>query len=249
MYMEGVKDGKRFMKVAARVSKKKPIIILKGGRTEEGAHAVSSHTGSLAGSDAVYDAVFKQTGVIRVRSMTQMFNFARILSEQPIPRDERVAIITNGGGFGVLATDEVIMKKMKLAKFSEQTSDALSKMLPAYARVNNPLDLVGDADDELYKKALEILEHDPNVDVILCIVLFQTVPMTQKVVDYIIDFAKKKKKPIAVCSAGGEYTAKRAKKLEEHDVPVFDTPSSAVDAIDALVDYSNIRKSRKWTYD
>ena len=243
MYLEGVKEGKKFMSVAKKVTKKKPVIVIKGGRTEAGVKAVSSHTGSLAGDDAVYDAVFKQTGVIRPRHLIEMFDFAKVLSEQPLPKKENVLIITNGGGFGVLATDQVGLKKMKLAELTEKSKREISKVLPSYAKVHNPLDLVGDADDSRFKKALEVAEKDKNVNAILLILLFQTAPITEKVVDYVIEFNKKKTKPLVLCSAGGDYVKKLVKKLEENDVPVFDTPAKAVDALNALIQYSLIKKN------
>ncbi len=242
MYLEGVKEGKKFMKVAKKVTKKKPVIVIKGGRTSAGAKAVSSHTGSLAGNDAVYDAVFKQVGVIRPRHLIEMFDFAKVLSEQPLPKGNRVLIITNGGGFGVLAADQVSLKKMQLAELTEKSKREMIKVLPAYAPVHNPLDLVGDADDLRFKKALEVAGKDKNVDAILLILLFQTAPITEKVTDYVINFNKKKKKPLVVCSAGGNYVKQLAKKLEENNVPVFNSPAKAVDALNALIKYSEIKK-------
>ena len=249
VYLEGVKNGKRFMNAVKKTVKKKPVIVLKGGRTSEGAKAVASHTGSLAGNDKVYDAAFKQSGAIRAKHMIEMFNFARAMVDQPLPQGDRILIVTNGGGFGVLATDQAILKKLKLAELSRTSKQKLKKILPSYAEVKNPLDLVGDADDERYRKALEIIGKDKNVDAVLLILLFQTAPITPKVVDYVIKFSKKKKKPVIVCSAGGEYSEKLIKKLEENDIPVFDCPARAVDALDALVDYSNIRKGKEWTYE
>lgn len=249
VYLEGVKDGRRFMNVAERVVKKKPIIVLKGGKTAAGSKAVSSHTGSLAGSDAVYEAAFRQTGVIRAKHLTEMFTFARALSEQPLPKGNRIAVVTNGGGFGVLAADETILKRLKFAKFSEKSKKILSKVVPSYGGINNPLDLVGDAGDDRYKKALDVFANDDNVDAVMCILLFQTAPITPRVVDHVIKFAKHAKKPIVVCSSGGLYTESMSKILEENGVPVFDTPSLAIDALDALVDYANIKSGREWTYD
>ncbi len=242
MYLEGVKEGRKFMKTAKKVTKKKPVIVIKGGRTKAGSKAVSSHTGSLAGDDKVYDAVFKQIGVMRPRHLIEMFDFAKVLSEQPLPKGDKVLIITNGGGFGVLATDQVGLKKMKLAELTEKSKKEISKILPSYAKVHNPLDLVGDADDERFKKALEVAGKDKNVDAILLILLFQTAPITSKVVDYVIEFNKKKTKPLVVCSAGGNYVKELSKKLEENNVPVFDTPAKAVDSLNALIQYSEIKK-------
>ncbi|MEM0372545.1 MAG: CoA-binding protein [archaeon] len=248
-YLEGVKDGRLFMRVAERAVKKKPIIVLKGGRTKAGSKAVSSHTGSLAGSDAVYDAAFRQCGVIRAKDLTEMFTFARVLSEQPLPKGNRIAVVTNGGGFGVLAADETIFKSLRLAELSERSRRVLSKVIPSYGGIHNPVDLVGDAGDDRYKRALDVLEKDDNVDAVLCILLFQTATITPSVIDHVVRFAKRRKKPIVVCSAGGKYTGEMARRLEEHGIPVFDTPSLGIDALDALVDYSNIKRGREWTYE
>ncbi len=240
-YLEGVKNGKKFMNAVRRAVKKKPVIVLKGGRTEAGSKAVASHTGSMAGSDRVYDAAFKQSGAIRAGSMVEMFDYARAMM-QPLPKGNKVQVITNGGGFGVLAADQVVLKGLKLAELSKKSREQVKAILPKYAGVHNPLDLVGDADDERFKNALKIVGKDKNVDMILLILLYQTAPLTPCVTDHVINFAKKSKKPLVVCSPGGPYTQLQAKKLEENDIPVFDTPATAVNALAALHSYAEALK-------
>ena len=240
-YIEGTKDGKKLMRTAKKVSKKKPILVLKAGKTTAGSAAVSSHTGSMAGSDNVYDAAFRQSGMIRVSSVEEMFDFARVLSEQPVPKGNQILTVTNGGGFGVLATDSIIENGLRLAELSDNSKTKIKKTLPSYARVHNPLDLVGDADPHRYKIALDAIKRDKNVDAVLCITLFQTVSLEPKVVDYIIDFSKKSKKPIVVCSAGGPFVQKQRKGLEKAGIPSYETPARAAKALWCLTEYGNIK--------
>jgi len=240
MYLEGVKDGKKMMRVARNVSKRKPIIVVKGGRTAEGSHAVSSHTGSLAGSDLVFDAAFKQSGMIRAEGIIQMFDFARALAEQPPSHGDRVQIITNGGGFGVLATDEIVEQKLKMAKMSKNTELHLRNKLRKHAVIANPLDLVGDAEPADYKYVLKLIERDKNIDAILCIVLFQTSGMSSEIVKILKDFSDRCSKPIVVCSSGGEYTKRHTRQLEAAGVPTYDAPIRAAQALDAVIKYGHI---------
>jgi acetyl coenzyme A synthetase (ADP forming)-like protein len=242
VYLEGVRDGRKMMKIARQVVKKKPIIVIKGGRTEEGSSAVSSHTGSLAGSDMVYHAAFKQCGMIRADTVTEMFDYARILCEQPSAGGDRIQVMTNGGGFGVLATDAIIQESLKLAEMEDKTRKHIRKHSPEYAVVSNPLDLVGDADPPRYKAALDALGKDKNIDAILCITLFQTLGMRKEIVDVLINFSDKRLKPIAVCAAGADYTKSQTKILESHGVPTFDSPSRAAHALWCLVQYGHILK-------
>jgi len=222
--------------------KKKPILVLKGGRTKEGTHAVHSHTGSLAGDDAVYETAFKQCGMLRIENLMDMFTFADALATQPIPGGDRVQIVTNGGGFGVLATDAIVKEGLSLAQMSEKSNKKIKETVPSYATIGNPLDLVGDADMGRYEVALEALGDDPNVDAILCILLFQTVSLQPEVVRVVRGFASKNLKPLVVCSGGGEYAQKLMKELKEGSVPVFDSPDVAAKALKCLVDYGKIKR-------
>lgn len=242
VYLEGTKNGRRLMNIGKRVTKKKPVIIIKAGRTKEGTIAVSSHTGSLAGADEVYDAAFKQAGIIRANDIGNLFDYAQALSNQPLPNGDNILVITNGGGFGVLSTDEIIARDLKLAKFSEKTKKALKKVLPSYANIHNPLDLIGDADAKRYENVLKIIEKDKNIDAVFCITLFQTVSLEPKVVDVLTKFNKRYKKPLIVCSSGGKYSQKNLERLECLGIPVYDTPTKAADALKVLVDYSRIKR-------
>jgi len=241
-YLEGTKDGRKMMEAAKEIVKKKPILVLKAG-TKESAHAVASHTGSLAGDDAVYDAAFKQSGMIRVDDLQDMFVFADALITQPEAKGPRVQIITNGGGFGVLATDAVVREGMVLAEMSEKSRKKLKDELPPYAVVQNPLDLVGDADMARYEMALEMAGNDKEIDAILCISLFQTVSLQPEVTRVIRGFSSKRLKPIVVCSSGGEYAQDLMQELRAGNVPVFDSPEIAAKALKCLVEYGRIKKS------
>ena len=168
-YLEGITDGTRFIEVARRITKKKPIVAIKAGVTSSGSRAVSSHTGALAGSERAYEAAFKQAGVIRARSMGELFDFAIVLARQPLPRNDKVAIITNAGGPGIMATDAIERAGLSLVSFSNETMENLRKALPPAASVLNPVDLLGDATTDRYKSALEVVLADPNVGTLMVI--------------------------------------------------------------------------------
>lgn len=247
MYIEGIKDGRKFMEVAKKVTQKKPVIAIKAGRTSEGISAVVSHTGSLAGSDEVYTAAFNQCGVIRAYSIEEAFDFARVLVEQPPAKGDRIAIVTNGGGYGVMATDAVIEEGLKLARLSQKTVNMITHrkdVVPPYAVIKNPMDLIGDANAERYQVALDALVEDHNVDAILCIVLMQTVGVESEIVDVIDEISDRRKKPIVVSATGGDYTALHMKMLEKEDVPTFFTPEKAAIALKSLVKYGHILKGK-----
>lgn len=241
MYIEGVSDGKRFLEVASHVSKRKPIIVMKVGRTKSGSKAARSHTGAMAGDDVIYNGVFKQAGIIRVYDMVSMFDIARTLSEQPLPRGPNVGIITNGGGYGVISADEVSEAGLLIPELSSEARKELKKKLPPHAVISNPLDLVGDADVERYKVALEVMENEANIHMVMCNVLFQTAGVQSEIIDVIREFSDRKNKPIVVVSAGGDYTRFHMRMLERSGVPTFDSPRRAALALKALYDYSQIR--------
>jgi len=205
-FFEGIKEGRKFFQTAKKLSKTKPIIALKGGITEAGARAVSSHTGSLAGAAEVYNAVFKQSGLIRASDIEEMFDFARVLSTQPLPKGKKVQIITDGGGFGVLTVDWITNYGLELAQMQSTRIKKLKKSLPPYFVIKNPIDLTGSATKEHYTIALQEAVSDPNVDMIALIALFQLPALTPDIVDVILEFAGKSKKPILVIAAGGRYT-------------------------------------------
>ena len=243
-YMEGVSDGRKFMEVARKVAAKKPVIIFKSGKTKKGSEAAASHTGSLAGSYDIYQAAFKQSGVIEALRIDTIFDFAKALEKQAPAKGKRIAVITNGGGFGVITSDVVVEKGLELAEFSPEAIQALKNVLPAYGSVHNPLDLVGDADQERYRGALEVLVKDKNVDGIVVIALFQTVSLHPTVIDVISAIKAKTQKPIIVCATGGEFTRRCLEDLEEKGIPTYITPERAVKAMWALVKYGEVLREK-----
>lgn len=242
-YFEGVKEGRKFYETTKKLSKKKPIIVLKGGSTEAGTKAVSSHTGSLAGAAEVYKAAFKQAGVIQAEGLEELFDYARILSTQPLPKGSRVQIITDGGGFGVLTADWLIKEGLEMAKMEKKTIERLRKIFPPYVSLRNPMDITGDADTERYREAINAAMDDPNVDIVVPIILFQVPALTPDVVDVVAEAAKGKK-PVIVISAGGRYTEVLKKALEEFGIPTFSYPHAAAKAIRVLVEYGKYKRKK-----
>jgi acetate---CoA ligase (ADP-forming) subunit alpha len=238
VYVESIGRGREFLKVASKVTESKPLIVLKGGTTPEGAHAALSHTGSLAGSAKIYRGVLEQAGAIQAQTVDELFDYARVLAYQPIPKNRKdIAIITNGGGFGVISADEVSRLGLKLASFSPETMKTLQEKLPDYAVPHNPLDLVGDADVERYRFALNAVSSEPDVGVVLVIVLLQTSYIESDVVDAITEAQSTYGKPTIVCTIGGEFTQMLIKMLEADHIPSYVTPERAVNAINALIKY------------
>ena len=237
-YFEGVKEGRKFYETAKKVSMKKPIIALKGGITEAGTKAVSSHTGSLAGAAQIYTAAFKQAGIIQADDLEQILDFARVLSTQPLPHGNRVQIITNGGGFGVLTTDWLVHNGLQLAAMEPATSKKLKKQFPPHYIVANPIDLTGDSTAEVYNLAIQAAIEDPNVDMLCIILLFQVPRLTADVVEYIIEAARKRKKPMIVIAMGGKYTEVLKKTLEDAGIPTYSFPERAATSLKTLYDYA-----------
>ena len=237
IYIEGVKEGRRFYEIAKRHADRKPIIILKGGITEQGSKAVSSHTGSLAGAREIYATAFRQAGMIQADDIEQVFDYARVLSTQPRPKGKRVQIITDGGGFGILATDWSVNYGLELAQMKNKTVSKLMKQFSSYTIVKNPIDLTGAASTEDYRIAINAALADPGVDILMVVVLFQVPMLTPDVVEVLIEANKKKKKPMIVVAAGGRYSAVLKKPLEDAGIPTFSYPGRAAQALRALYDY------------
>jgi len=242
MYLEGSKNGRRMYHMLKDAVKEKPVLIIKAGSSKEGTHAVSSHTGSLAGSDEIYQAAFKQAGVLRTHDMETMFDYAQALSHQPLSKGDNILVITNGGGFGVLATDEIISRGMHMAQLSEGTKKTIKRYLPTYAGIHNPLDLIGDADSRRYEKVFRAISSDKNVDAVMAITLFQTVSLDPKIVPILRDFNRYCKKPKVVCAAGGKYSQHMMEQIEDTGIPVYNTPAKAADGLYALTNYSKVKR-------
>ncbi len=236
-YFEGVKQGRKFYDIATRVSKKKPIIVLKGGITSEGSSAVSSHTGSLAGEYEIFSAAMKQSGIITADNLEELFDFARLFSTQPRPKGNRVQVITDGGGFGVLATDWIIGNGLRLAQMDRATTRNLKKRYPPHVVIKNPLDLTGDATVERYRIAMEAAAADSNVDMMMVITLFQIPTLTAEITDVVSAIADTCSKPLVVVAAGGRFTEVLKKSIEDFGTPTFSYPEKAAKALAALYEF------------
>lgn len=233
-YLEGIVDGTRFMEIASRVSRKTPIVIIKAGTTEAGARAVSSHTGTLAGSEKAYDTALRQVGVVRANSVEDLFDYASAFSQQPLLKGNRIAIVTNGGGAGIMASDEVERVGLKMASLTRETVDRLKERLPAAANVYNPIDCLGDADAERYRYALNTVLQDVNVDGVIAIFLSQVVMHVEDIAEAIGERAKRYDKPVLACLMGGEMTEPGREVLRRYSIPNYNFPERAVKAMLAI---------------
>ncbi len=232
LYLEGARRGHEFIKTLGKL--RKPAVILKAGKTNEGAKAIESHTSILAGESAVYSSIFRQTKTLEARNIDELFDFSKALDLQPLPKGKRVQIITNGGGFGIIAVDALVEEGLDIAKMSGALKAKVRKQVPKYIVVSNPLDLTGDADSKRYEIAVNSALKDRNVDAILLIVLFQLSTLNSAIIKVISD-AKKYKKPIVLCSLGGEFTELYKRLLEENGIPTYPTPNRAARALSILV--------------
>ncbi|MGC8974648.1 MAG: acetate--CoA ligase family protein [Thermoprotei archaeon] len=233
MYIEGVEDGRSLLKAVRKATVVgKPVIVLKAGKSEKGVRAVSSHTGSLAGSYKVYEAGLTQNGALVVNELDEFILAAKALSWLPAPHGDRVAIVTNGGGAGVLTTDAVELLGLHLAELSEETKTYLRSKLPPAASVNNPVDILGDAPPERYEVAIEAVMRDENVDLVIVIGIMQSPAFKpSEVLESMKRLLKKYKKPTVFVAPGGEYTVSNLKKIEsEARIPTFKSPEEAAKA-------------------
>ncbi len=236
LYLEDIVDGRKFVDTVSRVTEEKPIIAVKAGVSPEGAKAASSHTGALAGSDEAYNAILKQSGVIRVESIIDLFDYARAFAKQPLPRGNRVAIITNGGGPGIMATDASVKYGLQIAQFSDITKNKLRAGLPKEASVNNPIDLIGDAQADRYELAMGALSDD-NVDCSLVLLTPQAMVDLKKVAETIASVGPKSGKTILASLLGLGDVTPAVGVLESNGVPNYSFPESAVRALAAMSEY------------
>jgi len=237
LYIEGIKDGRKFMEVAKRVTKKKPVIVLKAGKSESGARAASSHTGSLAGSYKIYKAAFKQTGILVANTIDEMLSMARAFT-QPLPKGNKVAIMTNAGGPGVLTADEIDRHGLKLANLKEETMQKLREFLPPMAAVKNPVDMIASARGEEYYKTAKLLLEDENVDMLIAICVVPTFAgMTPtEHAEGVIRAVKEVNngKPVLALFMAG-YVSEPAKELlEKEGIPAYERPEDVGIAAYAL---------------
>ena len=252
LYLEELRKGQEFIEAVKEITsghRPTPVIIIKSGRTSAGAQAAASHTGALAGTEAVYDAIFKQAGIIRADSIAELFDFANAFAykhesalgkeRRKIPGGKRVAIVTNAGGPGILATDMTVSSDLELAKFTQETIDELASCLPTTANIHNPVDVIGDAPSDRYENALAAVIKDEGVDGALVILTPQSMTNALGTAEAVVRVARRSPKPILCCFMGVVDVSAGVKYLQEHGYPVYTFPEDAAKAMGALYKYSH----------
>jgi len=234
-YLEGISDGQRFIDVARRFTKKKPVVAIKAGVTTGGSKTMSSHSGALAGSERAFETAFKQAGVIRARSMEELFDFAMAFARAPLPRNDRVAVLTNAGGPGIMASDAIERVGLRLASLSSQTREGLQKILPPAASVLNPVDLLGDATVVRYRDAIQLIMDDPGVGSLLVILTPQLTSGIDEIAGIVAEAANLRKIPVLACFMGKASLATAQAIFAEELVASYSVPERAVGALGAMV--------------
>lgn len=237
LYIESIKHARKFMSAARAAARNKPVIVLKAGRVAEGAKAAASHTGALAGSDDVYDAAIRRAGMLRVYSIEDLFDAVETLGRAKPVHGDRMAILTNGGGPGVMATDVAIARGARIASLSEQTLRGLDAVLPVTWSKGNPVDIIGDAPAERYRDALEIISRDPETDAVLFIHAPTAIVPSDSLAKALVPHIKEIHKPLFACWLGGDAVAKARRTFSQAGIPTYDTPEDAVGAFIQMVDY------------
>jgi acetyl coenzyme A synthetase (ADP forming)-like protein len=233
-YLEGIEDGREFIDTAREVTQDTPAVVVKSGRTEAGAQAASSHTGTIAGSEAAYEAGFEQAGVVRAENVQELFDFARALDGLPMPDSESVAVVTNAGGPGVMATDAVGDSRLSMAAFEDDTLDALQESMPDEANVYNPVDVIGDADLERFETAMDIVLADENVGCAIVVSAPTAILDYEELAAAVADCQREYDKPVVTCLMGGERTQNAETALRDAGIPNYFDPARAVGSLDAL---------------
>ena len=242
-YLEGVTNGAEFRRAATLLTKKKPLVVVKAGGTAAGSRAVSSHTGSLAGSEAAYDAAFKQSGIVRAATMQDLFDISLALAYQPLPAGKRLAIVTNAGGPGILATDACERKGLQLASFAPATIAKLRDHLPRSANVYNPVDVIGDAQADRYEIAIDAILADPNVDSLLVLLTPQAMTEIEKTAEATVRAGQNGTKPVLASFMGGQAVQGGLRILKDGRVPNYTFPERAVEALVAMNRYRDWKLS------
>jgi acetyltransferase len=253
LYVEELRRGPEFIQAVKEITcgdyRPKPVLVIKSGRTSAGAQAAASHTGSLSGTEGVYNAIFQQAGIIRVESIDELFDFATAFAykneselgklRRKVPSGNRVAIVTNAGGPGIVATDMTMFSGLELAKFKDETVETLASHLPSTANLKNPVDVIGDATMERYENALGAVIRDEGVDGALVILTPQSMTDVQGTAEAIARIARKSFKPILCCFMGVIDVSQGVKYLQDRGIPVYKFPENAAKAFGALYKYSN----------
>jgi acetyltransferase len=241
-YIEDVTHGPEFLKVVAEATRKKPVVILKSGTSQSGALAASSHTGALAGSDLAYNTAFKRCGVLRVTNMSDLFDLAISFVSQPLPKGDRVAIVTNSGGPGIIATDRVEAHGLHMARFAKETIEELRSYMPAEAGIYNPVDVLGDAKTDRFNYAFEKVFKDENVDSIVMLMCPVAVTEPVDTARSLIEFSRRyPEKTVISAMMGGKSLAEGAALLSSSGIPCFSMPEPAVAAIAGMTAYRKMK--------
>ena len=238
LYMESIKFARKFMSAARATARNKKTIVIKSGRMAEGARAATSHTGALAGNDDVFDAAIRRAGMLRVYSIQNLFDAVETLAHVPVVKGNRLIILTNGGGMGVLATDNLIANGGRLAVLAPETIDSLNQFLPANWSRNNPVDIIGDSNADRYVKALKILLNDPNYDAILVMMVPVSIINNAEVAQAITQAIKETKKPVLTCWMGEDAVHDARAIFKKHSIPNYETPEFAIRAFLQTVEYN-----------
>lgn len=246
-YLEDVMDGAAFMEICKEITieKGKPILVVKSGRSEEGAKAAASHTGSLAGNDAVFDAMFKQCGVIRVDSVGDLFTYANAMSRQPLPKNNKVGIISNAGGPGIMTTDACVRYGLSLASLSADTTKKLAECLPAEAALGNPVDVIGDAGVQRYQDAIDLVMADPDVSIGMVILTPQDMTDIEGTAKILPEVSKKYGKTTLGLFMGMQDVGVGIRYLENNGIPNYIFPEEAANAASTMVKFAEMRDPAK----
>jgi acetyltransferase len=242
-YVENVEHGEAFLRMARKITREKPVIMLKGGVTPAGAKAASSHTGTLTGSEHAYEAAFRQTGILRAHTIAEMFDLARAFSTQPLPQGPRLAIVTNAGGAAVLAADSAGKSLLSVSALSSATVDTLKADLPPAAGVYNPVDMLAEADDARMERTVSVVLDDPQVDCLLAVIAPTAYSDAGKLAGAVVRAASRTHKTVMACLMGGALMEPGVKVFSEARIPCYPFPEQAVRAMEALYKHG-VRKSR-----
>jgi acetyltransferase len=249
-YLEGISDGSSFLETARHVTKNTPVIAIKSGVTEAGTRAASSHTGSLTGSEAAYETAFMQSGIIRARTMGELFDLATVFAYQPLIPGNKVAIVTNAGGPGIIATDAAERSgSIQMASFTQETISRLQRDLPPTANVLNPIDVIGDAKSDRYRVALEAALEDPNVDGVVVLLTPQAGTDVEEIARSIGEYAARyKEKPVVTSFMGGISLGPAKQILNEWHIPNYTFPERAIQALAAMARYADSKRKPEPEY-
>ena len=248
MYVEDIRDGRRFLRVARATTPVKPVVVLKAGWSKAGARAVQSHTGALAGSDEVYEAAFRQAGVLRARSMAEFFSMGKALSMQPPAEGRRVAIVTDAGGPGIMTVDACEARGLEVPELPEATVARLKELvqegvLLPFAAIGNPIDLTVSVDARMYEEATRVVLEDPSIHGVIVLALHHPPGLAEDFVDRVARLARELGKPVVACDIGeAEMADYVRRRFDELGVPAFEAPEDAATAMWALVAYGEVRR-------